>query len=373
MERLVEFIGLYQFRNFLIAVIIVMFIIDVILFFSMIVNKLYVELRQRKLKKLKEMYIASISNKLIGADSRVKKPKKKIEFQALVDVIIDMLVSISGEMENRIKDYAMELGVDEYYKKMALSRSWTNRIVAVEKLAYLRLPELKRFLYFILAKYKDDNAIIARAVLGISFIADSEEDLSVINQVLKDPFFRSVKFNEYIYANVIKSFRERGTEDMLLRSLGLLMVDISIPVELKKGIVEACGSQLFYSAKDTIMKVFNQFKDVPELKITCIRALGRLGCMDMSSLIRDSLQDADWRVRATAAKNVGLCADDIIESLKKSLSDENYYVRMNAAISLSKFGERGIKALNEGMQSDDRFAKDVSRYVLKLKEVENCV
>lgn len=373
MERLAEFIGLYQFRKFLIAVIIVMLLIDVILFFSMIVNKIYVELRQRKLKKLKEMYIASISNKLIGADSRVKKPEKKIEFQALVDVIIDMLTSISGEMENRIKDNAMELGVDEYYKKMALSRSWTKRIVAVEKLAYLRLPKLKQFLYFIIGNYNNDNDIVARAVLGISFIADSEEDLSVINQVLKDPFFRSVKFNEYIYANVIKSFREKGTEDMLLRSLGLLMVDISIPVELKKGIVEACGSQVFYSAKDTIMKVFNQLKDVPELKITCIRALGRLGCMDISSMIKNSLQDPNWRVRATAAKNACFCPDDIIESLKKSLSDENYYVRMNAAISLSKFGERGIRALNEGMQSDDRFAKDVSRYLLKLKEVENSV
>ena len=373
MERLAEFIGLYQFRKFLIAVIIVMFLIDVILFFSMIVNKVYVELRQRKLKKLKEMYITSINNKLIGADSRVKKPEKKIEFQALGDVIIDMITSISGEMESRIKDYAMELGVDEYYKKMALSRFWTKRIVAVEKLAYLRLPELKRFLYFIIATYSNDNDIVARAVLGISFIADSEEDLSVINQVLKDPFFRSVKFNEYIYANVIKSFREKGTEDMLLRSLELLMVDISTPVELKKGIVEACGSQVFYSAKNTIIKLYNQLKDVPELKIICIRALGRLGCMDISSMIKNSLQDPNWRVRATAAKNACLCPDDIIESLKKSLSDENYYVRMNAAISLSKFGERGIRALNEGMQSDDRFAKDVSRYLLKLKEVENRV
>jgi HEAT repeat protein len=51
--------------------------------------------------------------------------------------------------------------------------------------------------------------------------------------------------------------------------------------------------------------------------------------------------------------------------LTQALHDKSYYVRMNAALSLSRIGPRGIEALTEATRTDDRFAGDIARFVLK--------
>jgi len=178
----------------------------------------------------------------------------------------------------------------------------------------------------------------------------------------------SAKFNEYIYTNIIRSFRNREKGDEFVRFVESLKNETTIPVMLKRDIIEACGSEVFYPAKGVIMDYFEQFNDIPEIKITCIRALGRLGGEDVCRLIGQCLYDEDWRVRAVAARNAHLCGVDIIRGLRRCLYDKNYYVRINSAESLSRLGEMGIQALTEETGSTDRFTKDVSQYMLRKVE-----
>jgi hypothetical protein len=310
------------------------------------------------------MYIQAISARLADPSCRLRKPRGQLQHHAAGDVLIDMLTGMAGEVLGKVREIVREMGTDTYYRKIAATGSWVNRLVAMERLAFLKLPELRDFFRSSIAGTRDPE-ILARAVLGLSFIADEEEDLRVINTVLNDPLFRSSKFNEYIYNNIITSFSTKGLEERFVGFLEGLREDRGISLMLKKDIIEACGSHCFHPAKDAILAYYDTFREMAQMKITCIRALGRLGGEDVCAIIERSLSDKDWRVRAVSAGNAHLCSGQITARLKQALRDQNYYVRINSAVALLKFGDKGISVLREEEDSSDRFTRDVSRYFLK--------
>jgi len=363
MTGLPEIIDPYLYKRLLICSIIVMAAIVVILFIALISHKIYVESRERKIKRLKELFIAATNRKLMEPGAEIRKERDRMHFEVLGDVIIDMLASITGEMEEKAKDFARELGIGEHFRKRAMSRLWSRRVMAIEKLGFLRLPEMRDF-YHGLLKAESDKEILARTVLALSFIAEDVADIRAINQVLKNPLFKSSKFCEYVYTNILKSLRKGGREEIFTDFLVSLKDDASIPLVLKKDIVEACGSDMFYPAKGVIMKYFYHFSDDAGMKIACVRALGRLGGEDICGVMKDCLKEKDWRVRAVASKNAHICGEEAIDSLRKALGDKNYYVRINSAMALSMLGEKGISALREELKSDDRFSRDVSNSIL---------
>ncbi|MGD0883989.1 MAG: HEAT repeat domain-containing protein [Thermodesulfovibrionales bacterium] len=362
--KLTAFIDPYRLKEFLIFAITAASVLVVALLIGMIVHKLYIEFQTKRMERFRKEYVLAISSQLIESDIEIGTPKGRMQREALGDVMIDMLASIAGDMEAKVKKLALDLGMSEHYVLNAKSGSRVNRLISVEKLGFLKLPEMKGFFRALLSEDGGDPEMLARAVLALSFIADAEEDLNVINRILQNPLFRSAKFNEYAYTNVIKSFIKGKREEYFLTFLDALKDDPAVPVMLKRDIIEACGSEMFYPAKGIIMKYFKQFFHTPEMKIACIRALGRIGGEDVCEMVGACLRDDDWRVRAVTAKNAYLCPADMAAHLKELLHDDNYYVRVNAALSLSKLGDKGLAVLHEGMLSTDRFTVDVSRYIL---------
>lgn len=356
-------ISSYYLKQFLIIIISIMFIIVFLLFLFLIVHKVYVEIKERYIRKFKEVYIFEISKKLTEPAYKIKIPSRSLHYDALGDVIIDMLSSISGEMGLKIKEIAREMKISEFYKKIANKRSKLKSLSAIEKLGELKEVENKYFFHSLL-KNSEDREVKWRAIVGLSYISSSLMDLNIINNMLKDPLFMSSKFNEYIYTNIIKSFQAENKEDELLKILESIMEDPTIPIMLKRDIIEACGSVGCYIAQDLIIDCFYRFNDVAELKITAIRAMGHMGGQYVCKLIRQSFTDTDWRVRVVSTKYAHLCGEDVIENLRRCLYDRNYYVRINSAKSLSKLGEKGLNCLSEETKSNDFFVRDVSQYIL---------
>lgn len=325
-------------------------------------HKLHFEHCARKIERLKVRYEARIREGRENPSVTIGKPRTSLEADTLCDVIIDMLEEASAEEAEYLRRRAREVGLDFRYRRQAYSRSYVKRIRAIERLGFLRLPDTKFFLLSLLGR-ESEKEIIARIVLALTFIVDEEEDLAIINQVLKSPFFKSSKFNEYVYCNIIRSLRRAGREEVLLQFLGSLVADSAMPPALKKDIIEACGATQCYAARDTIVQCFSRYNAVAEMRIVCIRALGRIGGSVLSGIVRTCLSDPDWRVRAVAARNGWLCSLDLVDLLAERVTDANYYVRLNAAASLARMGTPGRAALHALRESDDRFARDVALYM----------
>ena len=332
------------------------------MFVALIVHKLHVERRQRQLNTLGEKYANLLAGKLLSPDVMIEKPRNDLEFEALGNAVIDMMAVSDPATVSQLRTISRSLDLDLHNQKRAASRSWIERYRAVEKLGFLKLPELEPLYYSILKKEKNLH-VRTKTIWSLSMIAD-EHDLDLINTFLADPMFASSKFKEYIYSNIIRSFMEHDNENSFLRLFVEWKDDSKVPVQLKKDIISACGVAGLGSAKDAIKGYLEKFHDVPEMKIACIRALERLGDGDMYSIIVSALGDEDWRVRAVAAKNAEVCSDEIVGALEPALKDKNYFVRINSAQALSKLGEKGAAVLRRLTTSDDNFARDMAHYML---------
>jgi HEAT repeat protein len=339
--------------------------VTLLLFVVLIIHKLRVESRDRQLAVLLEQYTIALSKKLLDPLLQVPRPAKAIEFEAMGNALIDMGISITGVLTVRLRDIARELGVDDYYRGLAGAKSWTKRYRAVEKLGFLKFPELESFFCAILDREKDLH-VRAKTIWALSQVA-GEDDLAKLNRFLGDPLFTSGKFKEYVYTNVIRAFRDRGEEDVFVTWLAALRSDDAVPVPLKKDIIEACGAERLTCAAPIILDFFRTYHEAGDMKIACIRALEAIGGDDIRAVIVDGLGDADWRVRAVAAKNADVCPEDIVAVLEHALHDKHYQVRINVAQALARFGERGLMVLRRNTLSDDRFVRDVTNYILGEK------
>lgn len=338
-------------------------VVILVLFIFVLVHKRIVERTARRDRELRDGYLIDLSRACYDARLPLRRPATREEFEACGGAVTELLVSVDGEMATRIRRLARELGIERHYRVRLRSRSWVKRFAAVERLGYLGAAELKPLFIETLDR-EGDLRIVAKALWAVSLIA-TPDDLPLLNRHLQAPRFMSGKFNQFLYANVIRTFRERGEEELLAGLIGQLLADPSLPVLLKRDVVQACGEELFTRAQEEIRQTGERHADQPEMRIATIRALERLAVPYLTELITASLRDPDWRIRAAAAKDAHLCANGIVTPVRGALYDASYHVRINAAHSLVRLGEAGLQALVAETRSSDRFVRDVSQYVLK--------
>lgn len=335
----------------------------VLLLLTLIIHKAHSERRDREKRRLKLVYLDVISRYQVHGKLDIRRPRRHLEYEALVEVCIDILLSVSGSTAERLREFLEAVSVIEYYKKLGTSTSWLTRYYAVEKLGFLRFPELKDYFIGVLES-ESRYEVKARALWSLSLIAD-QEILRLITKIISTDSSRSAKFNEYLYSNVIHSLRQQGRIDVMIDFLQVIKLDTLVPVPVKRDAIEACGSSGLHEAIDALAGYFQLSNDNTELKITCIRALGKLGGTGAAEIVMSGFADNDWRVRAVSAGSAFLCNEEVIPHLMTLMYDAVYFVRINASKSLAKFGDVGRRALELEADSPDKFVRDTARFILE--------
>lgn len=168
----------------------------------------------------------------------------------------------------------------------------------------------------------------------------------------------------------------RGEEELLLETLAALAADI-VP-ELGARLEPARGRE-----EVTLLRIAARLGDERlvdhaverlrrgglEVRIQAAKTLAAVGAPAAASALRDALEDAAWEVRTQAARALGdLGVEAAAPDLRRALSDPSWWVRLRAALALRKLGPRGRELLEEVDPDADRYAADMARYVLGLKE-----
>ena len=340
---------------------IILAILNVLLLLIMPFHKMSVERRARRHREMFDAYGKAFRG-LGSSEFTLVPPSVPLEYEAFADSAANVMmeVDVNPLLRNFVRSQNVVIA---YYTKQLSSRSWVKRFNAAERLGGLQLSDLKPVLESALMREKDVR-VISRLVWGISFIADGDS-VMFINTILKDPHFMSSKFSEFIYCNILRAFKLRNQEYDLALLLGTLMNSSEFPVMLKRDIIQACGNEGFEDAEKLVLEAFERFHDVPEMKMAIIRTINRLQLDKGQRVIISSLQDDDWRIRSVAAKDIHVNSTEIYSLLEKLLRDDNYIVRFNSAVSLVNAGRLGIEILQINIGCDDRFARDISCYVLR--------
>jgi HEAT repeat protein len=105
----------------------------------------------------------------------------------------------------------------------------------------------------------------------------------------------------------------------------------------------------------------------PSVRIGVARALKKYFHPDSVRVLLTLLDDADWRVRAQAARSLGVLRDGLaVEPLAHRLTDPAWWVRFRSALALSQLGEPGRAALRAARDKPDRFAANMAVLVSGL-------
>ena len=106
-----------------------------------------------------------------------------------------------------------------------------------------------------------------------------------------------------------------------------------------------------------------------EIRIAAATCLAHFPHPQSAGALRRLLEDPAWPVRARAAAALGtIGAVEAVDELLEALRDRAWWVRLRAALALRLLGPIGVEALRRVDPADDRFAHDMSRYVLSLDD-----
>lgn len=335
----------------------------------MIVHKILLEQKERRMALLKSRYLSAMYLILATKRPVLDPPENTEQFTALTDVCIYLMVNASHEELYLIRETVRRCGIAGFYSaQLPRARFWIARYKLTEKLGFLKLPELAPLFRTIIESDHEDRQVVGKATWALSLIS-TEEDLPEILARVSQPDFMSAKFNEHLFVNIIASFIANGEKERLLALFGEILAGGLVPLLVKRDFVEACGNAGLEEARPLIISCWENFGGSPEMRIASLRSLQKLGGDLLDGVVLEGLRDADWRVRAVAAKSVERCSDAVVIPLEQALGDQNYHVRLNAALSLASKGEQGRAALDRQSQSSDRFVREVSRYVMREREL----
>ncbi len=336
-------------------------IITVINFVLLILYKFYNERRFQKVKRLEKKYLEENFNLNQNLESLKIQIRSSIEAKAFSNVLNSLIENYTGDLLHSIIKIAKRSGIVDFYIKKSYSKNWFTRIESLERLGCLKIYELKSFYLELLEKEKK-YYVRLQILLNLSLIAD-EEILEILTKTLNKMDPLSLKFSEYLFSNIIFSFKNKNKEESFIQFLREIFLDEKITSGIKKSIILACGITQIYQSKDVILNTFNLFND--DLKVSCIRTLGRMSVSEVCILINKVYSSDNWVLRTVAAQYAYLC-ENAAEILEKAIHDLNFYVRRSAADALFQLGkERGHDILNMIEKSTDKYAIDIISYVLK--------
>ena len=104
-----------------------------------------------------------------------------------------------------------------------------------------------------------------------------------------------------------------------------------------------------------------------EVRLHVARALRRLADPETPTVLLALLRDADWRVRAQAARALGALRCGVaISDLAEAVSDPAWWVRYRSALALAQIGGPARTSLESITRGNDRMARDMSQLVAGL-------
>lgn len=334
------------------------------LFLAIVTYKFRLEHQETYRHQKEKHYVGHFLRCLREPQHPVPVPVTSQDWQIVADVLIYLLRGTSpGERQEQLQKIARHLQVSQHIAPSLCSKSWVRRLHAVERLGFLVLPENKPLLQDALAVEKNPH-VKAKLLWALSLVGGAQDALLVVTHLMQQEIVSS-KFNEHLYRNFLEHLKNQGRTDEALSLCEQLIGAEQVPALFKRDLIEACGVAGFTPAIALIQQFYERSNSDPANCISCLRALGTMQADPEGTLIFPALMHPDWRIRAVAAR-AAASVKGAYEHLRHLLGDGNYHVRMNAAMALGSQGEAGRVELEYGLTSQDRFVRDICRYMLEV-------
>lgn len=310
--------------------------------------------RQKNIIKKKQQAFQEIIK-----DAIITKQPEKVEtytrqFSLHVNLILDSIDHFkslfSTEEWQPVEDRLVDTVIKPAVKGLASSSSFSNRYLAVRCISLL-LPNCDSDL---ITKLIEDKTLLIS--LKVSILAVNNPTQKIIDCII-DVFSQGRRLQQTLFSEAL-AYSNPHIEKFIFNK----MQQETDPYKLV-----FCYRLLMKlnQATHTYTEALNHLgTDNLDLKISALRYSVKTNLISLSQL-REFLDDYQWQVRVVAIQLLKEKQDvEAIPLLNDKLKDKEWWVRMNAALALAAMGESGIHVLKSQDPTIDRFAYEVSNYVL---------
>ncbi|HYM81000.1 MAG TPA: HEAT repeat domain-containing protein [Candidatus Limnocylindria bacterium] len=307
--------------------------------------------RHRWQRLVLEYLSAPTEDLRMPAANQLREAVRASERHDFAGFVLGYLRNLRGTEADSLRELLRSLGLLDLARRELKARNPWRRASAAQLLDAMRAPESVPDLV---------RAVQDRSVL-VSFLSASalvriggEEACAAVAEALT----RRSDWNP----SQIKEILLGGGPHLTDRLVSLL--DRCDPNEEKtKLLVELLGILRYGPAAETLLVLLR--RGCPEeLRVSILRALGRLGYAPAGEVVRAAAVDPSWVVRSQAVLALGRIGDaSCVPVLEAALADDQYWVRFNAALALRSLGEAGRLVLAR-VSGEAHAAAIVAREVL---------
>lgn len=344
-------------KDYILQLFLFMLGINFILFIFLLIRKIYTKILTNKKEYLEKKYEEQILSYISNHDkSIIIIPRTKLEIGVFRNLLLNYSSLLTGETKELLNDFAAKDSlIADIRKKLLSNNPWKKRIGAYQagefgfdEFSEILLKQLK-------TSDKELFYITSRALIKLG-------GKLYIKQVL----YQAVKEAKMEKNNILTLVElvEEDINDILDEAMA------EDNAFLNAIALEIYGQRQYMEAVFWIDKMISSpYKEVRIASLKAAEALGDIGDNEYINKILSLEFDQEWEVRAFLAKFLKkVKTDNSVEGLKRLMKDMNWFVRYNAANSLAEQGEKGIKALIDLLNSEDKFARDKAKEMIQ-KEI----
>ena len=325
----------------------------------LVLQKIVLERRYRAERETSDRYARALANGTRVEDLCVD-PRRLSERRALARALRAVGTDLGSGQLRAAPWY------DELVRRLqrdARRKAWGERVAAFEMLGDLGAAELRPFLEEAAAR-EDQPQAYAACLNSLARLVDRASALETLwNQLRAKPAL-SRSFNEGIFRSAIAALSRHSSPDTAAEAVRHLLANANPRDRLTLDVIWAIGKSGLASLVPQLVALHRRPKAPKSLRIGCVRAVGML--QPGHPLLLIALSDRDWEVQASGAKYLRSTAPGVIAGLSNCLTSPAFYVRLNAATTLPHLGRDGRSALERALTSPDAFAREISRYALRV-------
>jgi hypothetical protein len=325
----------------------------------LVLQKIVLERRYRAEQEASVGYARALANGTRVMNLAVD-PRRLSERRALAQALRAGVTDVAAGQLRSAPWYGELLG---RLQKDAMRRAWGERVTAFEMLGDLGAAELRSFVEEAARREKHPQAYAACLGCLAKFARQPSGLATLWNQLQAKPPL-SGSFNEGLFRIAIDALSRHSSAPEAAEAVQQLLADADPHDPLTLSVIWAVGRSQLTSLVPQLAAFYGQPQAPKSLRIACVRAIGML--QPDHGLLLNALTDHDWEVQAIGAKYLRGTAPGIIAGLSDCLTSAAFYVRYNAATTLTTLGHEGRAALERTLASSDTFAREISRYALRV-------
>jgi len=344
-----------------IIILAVLIAVCVSLFLSVIIIKLIQTKRERK-RASDTKLINPILRKLLssetvdfyknhgqGISKLGLKLKEKSSLKTLEDILLNLIENGDSETKVKARIIAYNFGFPEKCISMVVDPFTANIALGCRKAGLyqyeIAIPGILKAL-----EIHSSNTQY-QALMALSRIGDAVSMVQAFNKINS-----LIYVNERTISEILNVFS--GDKYTLYKEMIHHQSDYLVRLFLKAIDKDTANTLI----NDVIAICKNGGK---ETRLACIIALGKSGNQGKAPILINALGDAEWEIRAMAAKTLGVLTDpSAILPLAKAAHDREWWVRQNAINSILAYPDCD-EILVSIASSKDKFAYDSILYTLK--------